>query len=278
MFSRISLVGLKNSAAFGYAANVPFFKGRKALSFKPGLNVLFGPNGCGKTTALQMLARTMVATQGGVSVITEASVQDGVDMMRSLGCRRGGKAQMASKVGLDVAHDGQPVVFCDPRASVGLIGGAFDDDFMQAGITEMMGNRRRSHGQAAAARSNVALGVLMGKLQFPKEVVRRVSRERVNNVWCEALDVLEAQMKPSIERGQPSVLLDEPEANFSLVWQARLWELLAQPTIAESFQVIVATHSSFALGITHAHYIDFEQGFRQECESALRRRFSEVQA
>jgi hypothetical protein len=57
-----------------------------------------------------------------------------------------------------------------------------------------------------------------------------------------------------------------------LLWQARLWELLARPDIAQKFQVIVATHSAFALGIAHANYIDFEPGVRAESESILRAR------
>ena len=62
-------------------------------------------------------------------------------------------------------------------------------------------------------------------------------------------------------------------ANFSLVWQARLWTLLANPQVAERFQVIVASHSAFALGSPHAHYIDLQNGFREEAEQALRDRF-----
>lgn len=274
MFQRIAFKGLKESHHFGYAAELPFFKGKRELNFKPGLNILFGPNGCGKSTVLQILARTMCASQGGVSVITEAAVQDGVDMFRGFGENR---KPMRSKVGLQVEHDGQPLVFCDPRASVGLLGGQLDEDFLEAGINEAQQLNRASHGQQSLARSNVALGVLFGKLKFPTEVPSRLNRKRVNDVWLKALDILDAQMRPSIPTGQRTVLLDEPEANFSLAWQVRLWEVLERPEVADNFQVIVASHSPFAVGIKHANYIDFVDGFRQECEGSLRKRFGSLE-
>ena len=269
MFQEISLAGLKKSKAFGYAAEVPFFTRKKKLSFKPGLNILFGPNGCGKSTVLQILARTTCAAQGGLSVVTESVLHDNVDMLGRLR-----NTDMTSKLGLHVAHDGQPVVFCDPRAKVGLIGGSFDDDFFSAGVAEMTQHNRRSHGQASLSRANVALAILLGQAPFPKEVQRRINRDMVNDVWGRALDVVEDGLKGTIAPGQPSVLLDEPEANFSLLWQSRIWDLLAKPEMATKFQVIVATHSPFALGIAQAHYIDFVEGFRQECEAALRKRFA----
>jgi predicted ATPase len=269
MFASISLAGLKDSQAFAYAANVPFFQGRKALAFKPGLNVLVGPNGCGKSTVLQMLGRTMCATQGGVSVVTESALSDNVDMMARIGRDKG---RMRHKVGLKVKHDGQPVVFCDPRNRTGLTGGALDDDFFHEGLRECL--QRGSHGQTALGRLNPALAILMGDAPFPAAVEQRVQRKNVNSMWAEALDVLEAAMAGSEEPGQRTILLDEPEANFSLVWQSRLWRRLADPKVAERFQVIVATHSAFALGIGHAHYIDFVEGFRDEAEATLRARFA----
>jgi predicted ATPase len=277
MFSSIAFKGLSASPAFAYAAQVPFFAARKSLAFKPGLNILFGPNGCGKSTVLRMLARTMCATQGGLSVVTEQAVSDNVDMLGALSRgRKGGRSAMKHQVNLQVDHDGQPVVFCDPRASIGLTGGgaAFDSDFFGEGVRESLSASRRSTGQSALSRMSVALAVMSGDALFPTEVVAQVHRKHVNATWGEALDVLEAAMVGTIPKGQGTLLLDEPEANFSLAWQARLWELIAKPEVAARYQVIVASHSAFALGIEHAHYIDFQDGMRESAEAALRQRFA----
>jgi predicted ATPase len=276
MFDHINLAGLANSPMFGYAKDVLFFKGKRKVSFKPGLNILVGPNGSGKSTILKMLGESMCAIQGGVSTITEQAVHTGVDMMapvRSALSKSGERVGMTDKFGLSVAHDGQPVVFCDPRQTVGLIGGGFDDDFFNQGMEEVMTGKRASHGQMSLYRAGLAIGVLMGNAKFPTQIERKIKREHVNEVWQRAIDVLEARLTPSIAKGQPSVLLDEPEANYSVVWQARLWKLIANEAMAKQYQVIVASHSAFAFGIEHANYIETEKGYRQKAESALKERF-----
>lgn len=265
MFAHISLSGLKKSAQFSYAQEVPFFKGRRRLDFKPGLNVLVGPNGCGKSTVLKILAESMCALQGGVSAVTETAVHQGIDMGR-------GSTGMRDKLGLKVAHDGQPVMFCDPRQTVGLLAGAFDDDFFDQGVAETLA--RGSHGQTALRRMGGALAIVHGKAVFPASVRRTMSASNVNSMWQEALALLDKRLVPTVPRGQASLLLDEPEANYSVQWQARLWEMLAQPVVAKRFQIIVASHSVFAMGIPHANYIDFVPGFRQDVENILRSRFA----
>lgn len=273
MFAHLDLTGLPQSKLFNYAKDVPYFQGRSQVTFQPGLNILVGPNGCGKSTVLNILGQALCATQGGVSTVTETSVHDGVDMMagikRSLGAVDRG---MTDHLGLHVAHDGQPAVYCDPRATVGLTRGAFDDDFFRQGMLEI--SERGSHGQHALRRAGGVLAILREEAPFPTAIHWQLNLDRVNDVWKEALDVLARRFEPAIPTGQPTILLDEPEANFSLVWQARLWQLLAQPRVAERFQVIVATHSAFALGIAHAHYLDLQDGFRTEAEQVLRERFA----
>lgn len=269
MFAEIQFKGLSASPMFGYAAKLEFFKAKKKLTFKPGLNVLFGPNGCGKTSVLSMLGQTMAASQGGISVVTETHLRDTVEFSLSA------KKDAVDSIGLKVAHDGQPVMFIDPRKPVGLIGGQFDDDFMRQGLNDIFATKQASHGQASAARVKEGLATLLGKLEFPKEVAWKISRKNLNDVWAKKLDLVEARLKASIEKGQPTLLLDEPEANFSLQWQARLWKLLGSPDVASRFQVIVATHSVFALNLPQAHYIDMEPGYRESVEQLLKQHFSQ---
>lgn len=274
MFASIDLKGLKKSKLFGYAADVPFFKDKKTVEFKPGLNILFGPNGCGKSTVLNILGLTMGATQGGLSCVTEDLVHKTIDMLGALrNPRTGAKKEMSDQIGLAVAHDGQPVLFCDPRQTVGLSGGAFDNDFFETGMTEALDRNRLSHGQRSLSRANAALGILAGKLVFPKNVVHRVQKAHVNETWEKALTVLEARMAATLPKGQPTILLDEPESNLSLLTQANLWGLLAHPDVAANYQVIVASHSPFALGISHANYISFSDGYVDKTLACLRDRF-----
>lgn len=271
MYDSIEFKGLKQSPRFGYAAELPFFKRKRKLSFQPGLNILFGPNGCGKSTILKMLGDTMVATQGGLSAVTEGSVRDTTEFPSF---RRGRDGVPKDLIALKVLHDGQPVLFCDPRQAVGLRGGRFDDDFMLEGIQELMGNRGRSHGQVSAARMNSVLAVLAGKAKLPPKPVEAWSKKDCAGAWHACLDIVWARLEPSIPKGLPTILLDEPEANFSLKWQASLWERLASDAVLSKYQVIVASHSPFALGRQNANYIDMVAGYREEAEGLLKKHFA----
>lgn len=57
MFAHLDLTGLPQSKLFNYAKDVPYFQGRSQVTFQPGLNILVGPNGCGKSTVLNILGR-----------------------------------------------------------------------------------------------------------------------------------------------------------------------------------------------------------------------------
>lgn len=276
MFQQINFKGLAKSELFAYAKALPFFKGRRTLDFKPGLNILFGPNGSGKSTALNILAQTMAAQQGGSSTVTEDLVSSTVDMLSRIRAKAAAKAptgSMRDKLGLAVVHDGQPVLYADPRKAVGLAGGAFDYDFLRKGIVEASGGKRISHGQLSLGRTNDLLAVLAGHTTFPPEIDCRLRKTQLNDLWREAIGVVEARMAATIEKGQPTVLLDEPEANFSLIWQNQLWNFLSRKEVARDFQLIVASHSPFALGIPHANYIELEEGYASQAEAALMARF-----
>lgn len=255
MFSEISFTGLKQSESFGYATNLEFFKTNKKVEFKPGLNILFGPNGCGKSTILRMLARTMSAEQGGRSVVTQESLRDVVPMKLE---------KPKDDIVVKVAHDGQPVLYCDSRKAVGLMGGSFDDDFFHEGVTESM-SKSNSSGEASVRRMARVLQVLAGKEPFPAKVEYKISPKGLNSHWKQIFGILEERMAGNIPVGQKTVLLDEPEANMSVLNQIQIWLFLHRVAKEGNFQLIVATHSPFVLSFKEAHYVDLVKGYLDEC-------------
>ena len=278
----------RKESCMPWVEQLDYFKRNPETTFKPGLNILFGGNGSGKSTVLQLLAQSLAAAQGGTSVVTSSWMHDLF-----------GFGSDEVKLPCQVVHDGQPVMFFDARAKEGLIGGAFDDDFFSLGIANTMA--KGSTGQLGLRRLDRLLRVLIADIKgpqeaeppaeekpkrrgkkndaakaapkaqdgFPEAIEWRVNRKSVNDTWKARLDQVEALFAPKREVGPRTFIFDEPESGFSLPWQAGLWANVFSKVDPAKHQVIIATHSPFALGIPGAHYIEMSPGYLSEAQVAV---------
>lgn len=238
------------------------FKDTPTINFKPGLNVLLGPNGCGKSSVLSALAMALAAHQGGESTVTDywlSSIMEPLSKNPALG--------------FTVAHDGQPILYSDSRATPGLIGGAFDDDFFDQGLRQTLS--KGSSGERGLARLNGLLALLMGKApgptvaKFPEAIAWKTPRTGISKSQKARIATAEELLAPTIAAGPKTILLDEPESGFSLTWQNGIWSRILNNIDPEKFQVIVATHSPFALGLPNANYIEMAPGFKDEMSAVF---------
>ena len=236
------------------------FQGRDKFTFQEaGLTILWGPNGSGKSTLLKILARLTHCEQGGSPKITQASVWE-LQMQGALG----GKQEWRD--GVEIIHDGEPVHFLDPSKEVGLVGGAFDDDFFSDGL-QSLDARKTSSGQNVTGMLNRVLE----RAATAEKIESVFARNTVNEVWKGHLDKMWEFLEPSTVRGEKvspgprTLLLDEPDRSLSIPRQRELWHILAKQ---ERFQIIVATHSVFAL-YRDARYIDVTPGYLAECREEL---------
>ncbi|WP_126447981.1 ATP-binding protein [Sulfuricystis multivorans] len=86
-----------------------------------------------------------------------------------------------------------------------------------------------------------------------------------NKTWQYRYEHFKARyFDPKIPRSKPTLILDEPDRHLSLPMQAKLWSLLLDPLVIQSFQIVVATHSLFAFSAIkskRASVIEMENGF-----------------
>jgi energy-coupling factor transporter ATP-binding protein EcfA2 len=239
MISDIDFTNIKDSENFKYAVELDFFKKNTQMQFKPSLNIIYAPNGTGKSTLLKIMAQFTASEQGGVSTITNSWIQDVAGFRES------------KLKGLSVKHDGQSVMYTNPRQAVGLFGGtaAFDDDFFSEGVAETQ--LRQSTGLTTLYRMQKILGVITGKAQAPSKIANKGGR---------LTELTSGFLKASIPEGQKTILLDEPESGLAVHVQANLWKMIEQGAIKHDLQIIVASHSPFALACK-ANYIELQPGY-----------------
>lgn len=243
---------------------VDTLKQPRTFEFKPGLNILWGKNGSGKTTVIKAMARLLHCEQSGDPVVTKHSVSELGERFRF-----GNEKPFESlKTAMTLDHDGQGCRYFDPSNTVGLqFGGtSFDYDFMDMGMRNTM--FKGSAGQTTSMRFDKLIGQVL-KRQHP-ELEWRVDRERANDVWREKLDVIEHFLQGSGDKGPPTIFLDEPTRSLDIPYQLRLWKFIR--CYQGLVQFIVASHSLFALMIPEANYIEMTKGYLEEsllCRAAL---------
>lgn len=228
---------------------VEAFQGKSLFTFqKKGLTVLWGPNGSGKSSLLKILAHLTHCHQGGSPLVTDDSIRDL-------------KGRDGPLDGARILTDGKPVHFLDPGAEAGLVGGGagFDWDFGAEGIQAMFA-RRNSSGEQTTIKTNRILQSSAELKEVPWKALRpeKYKDQKWGDATREATKFLTANID---EDGPPTILLDEPGRSLSIPRQAELWHILSQQ---ERFQIIVATHSVFALYLLGSTYIDVQPGYLQE--------------
>jgi predicted ATPase len=240
-----------------WLSSVEAFKKPCTFEFKPGLNVLWGRNGSGKTSLTKVLARLFHCEQSNHPIVTQESLTDLV----------GGSFvdTIDLKAGLKITHDGQGVRHFDPGHAVGLMGGgaAFDWDFGMEGIANTM--FKGSAGQTTMFRFDRLVNEIVAG-EVP-EVEWKFSRENLRGSWADRAKLATFFLKGNAEKGPPTILLDEPERSYDLNAQVGVWRFLRAH--ADQIQFIVASHSLFALKIPDAHYIELSPRYLAGSEAVL---------
>lgn len=245
-----------------YWNRVPFVAEKEHIEFSDGLNIVFGPNGSGKTTLIKTLALALHAFQGGFQKVTEDSLRS-VFQIERLTAGEKAETEYGKKMQRGLT-DGEEVRYVSADQDVGFYTSQFDNDFFRDGVAMRM--MEASSGQKSLAKVN---RILKAKPRPLDKNIFSIEKERVNSLWQNRISIVEQILKGKRKQRKaslPAILLDEPDRSMDFKIQVELWDLLKQTT---KCQIIVSTHSIFALGISHANYIETVPGAVDSLTEAL---------
>jgi len=219
-----------------------------------------------RSTILTLLARLHCCEHIGYSKVTKHGF-DELFPYQTRVVSDGGDFYLPS--GVEVQHDGQEVRYFNPEKVVGMEYGmaAFDYEVDNPVAAFMI---KGSCGQLNVHR----LGeVLVPKLREKIEWVRppdpnykpepeRQDHYREQQMWLQ--EYLKGTMKP----GQPTVLLDEPDAGMDWLTKESLWTLIM--ATSDRKQYIIASHSIFAMNFPGANFIELTPGYLEKCRQVVK--------
>ena len=226
----------------GFAAELPCLKG-KEFKFEPGLNIVFGPNGCGKTSLMKIIAGyCCVQNEGGWSKRPDSyNINEKSQFPKAL------VGQVVGNCVADVAWDGTATFLNQSAQSDVQMPGCFEtSDPTQSidGITTM----------------NDQLSMMMGKLSTGQVRLMKFARivetmKAPPLTWALARRAKDESVKKDSflkyirslpRKGPMTILLDEPDKGLDLKHRALLWQNAMLKLVELGFQVIVTTHCLLA--------------------------------
>jgi len=252
----------------GFAAQLPAFKGK--LKFKPGVNILFGPNGCGKTTALKITGVYCGITTGGWSKHPDPGdiIEIGVlrrkppNLPDCLAIRAPGQCTAniewdGTPTFLNAAADRDGLSFFVDRAENSADGMTSMKDQIQEIAQKPSEGQRRIH----------KIERIAELLDQVPDLTKNPDR-KYNSLWVEGWTAFSEYVKTLPRTGPSTILLDEPDMSLSLPNQMVLWNEIV-PKLAKRFQVIATSHSPFIL-YKSWHFLDLQEGYLAECRERVR--------
>ena len=233
---------------------VPWLKSLDKVTFKPGLNVIFGKNGSGKSTLINGLAILMHCRDENWPRISKTSI---TRFMRA--------STLAD--GLLLKHDGAPCRYLgiDPPGwapEKGIV----ENKLMLEAAEAARGMQYMSAGQGSMTKlvrflkaepEKVKLAFGLKDATGDWGTIYRVATESIMNV----------EKSKAKKKRQSVILLDEVDSHLDFAKQHAMWTQLKE--MAQTHQIIVASHSPFAVSVPGANYIEATPGYLDGARAAL---------
>ena len=251
----------------GYPSELPALKERKFL-FLDGINFLFGPNGCGKSSLLRTIAAYSFIPNGYAGWSRQPIFTPIGEYPHACAENAPGKATA------NVVWDGNPSFLLDSSHHVAHSGHLeYNADKSVDGLTDLqvqLTAMRSSQGQINLMKLNIASEKLKITPNLIDVLVPKYQRDNPTEESKNLLAYLESLPRD----GRPTLFLDEPDRSLSLLYQRNLFHSLLID-LSHRFQVICATHSPMCFYVPGAVYHDLQDGYLQESQVLMHMMFGD---
>ena len=257
----------------------------KTFEFEPGkLNIIFGPNGCGKTTILKAIAGNAGIKDDGM---TRAA--DPLDVFRlndkptveAVGKYIEGLKHNSAEVVWDgnvIYYDNFAQTMKNGYGYIGMLEGTALRNFSDEIAFRVNGGRTNAGRKALWMLGNVLEyqkdGITLEKIFEP-----HINNNRANDTWINSYKAQAEYFKQYENYGKEvpmTILFDEPEVNFDIM---TVWNLYSKvfPAICEKtgMQIITVSHSPLVMSqdITenqHVNLISIDEEYTKEVKGLLK--------
>ena len=233
------------NAPYAYIADIPALKEGTTIEFKPGINIIVGANGCGKSTLIKTIATYLLCGNGCMKTPTGYnSVRDAAND------RHLWDPTETEKLldGVDVAHDYNGVAFILRNSYEMEEGEALRD--MDSFVSAYK-RRVSSMGENTMFSIQTLFDVMFADkgveyLAFPIANLKKIM-DNAGDVWKERLKKLLLYYKRNQvtdltpEDFQYTVLMDEPDRNLDIYNLDQVADILSQDK--EMTQLIATVHN-----------------------------------
>lgn len=248
--------------------------------FGERLTLLLGPNGSGKSTVAKTAAGLCGIKNGGWSRYYAWREFWKIHREDSYSFPKEYQKFIPKGIEAKVKWDKTPVFYYENTAALTGFSHFFDSaDESPDGITTMddqIGQmfQKTSAGQSRAGKLARALTMLKTRPELQKGITIKDDNKFPHQGNCLKAQVAYFQKDAKITKA--TVILDEPEANLDIKNQAIFW-IDYVPKLCEKFQVIIASHSIFALAESSrkqkehpTKIVEMTKGFLETAEATLK--------